>query len=377
MKYTFRDHHLLQLLQQYEEQGTPLDLLISRYFRDNRALGSKDRAYVAENIYQMVRWRGLLDHLIGAPYTWERRLERLLEVEIAEYSEDESIPMHIRYSFPKGLFRLLVENYGEEVAGQIALVCNERAPFTVRVNELKMTRSELLDIWKREEYAVTPCTHSFTGIRFDERQNLFSTPEFSAGYFEVQDEASQQVAALVQAQPGEQVFDYCAGSGGKTLAFAPGMEQKGQIFLHDIREGVLFQARKRLKRAGIQNAQVVKPGTRKLNTLKKRMHWVLVDAPCSGSGTWRRNPDMKWKLTMDGVNNLVQLQREIVSNALAYLHPDGKLVYATCSLFSEENEGQLEYFREEFGLIPEGEPFKSMPTSGGMDGFFGVVLVRK
>ncbi len=123
-------------------------------------------------------------------------------------------------------------------------------------------------------------------------------PEFKQGLFEVQDEGSQLIANLMDPTPGDQVMDYCAGSGGKTLAFAPKMQHRGQIYLHDIRPWALDEARKRLKRAGIQNAQVVLPEDPKLNKLRGKMDWVLVDAPCTGSGTFRRNPDMKWKFSL-------------------------------------------------------------------------------
>lgn len=199
-------------------------------------------------------------------------------------------------------------------------------------------------------------------------------PEFKKGLFEVQDEGSQLLAALVKAEPGQLVMDYCAGSGGKTLAFAPLMHNKGQIFLHDIRSYALIEARKRLKRAGIQNAQIVLAEDEKLKKLKKKMDWVLVDAPCSGTGTMRRNPDMKWAFTEDTIPRLVGQQRTIFEKALSYLHPQGKIIYATCSLLKEENEEQVTHFLKTYSLKLVAPFFQTKPSKGEMDGFFGAIF---
>ena len=191
----------------------------------------------------------------------------------------------------------------------------------------------------------------------------------------MQDEASQQVAALVQAKPGDHVLDYCSGSGGKALAFAPAMDGKGQIYLHDIRAHILQEAKRRLKRAGVQNAQVLT--TDKLKPLKKKCDWVLVDAPCTGTGTLRRNPDMKWRFTGEMLQRLIGEQRTIFEKALSYLKPEGRIVYATCSILKEENSEQIAHFLKTYGLKLEDSPLQTLPEEGGMDGFFGAVLLRE
>jgi 16S rRNA C967 or C1407 C5-methylase (RsmB/RsmF family) len=147
------------------------------------------------------------------------------------------------------------------------------------------------------------------------------------------------------------------------------MKGRGQLYLHDIRAWVLQEARRRLRRAGIQNSQIVTE-PRQLTPLEGRMDWVLVDAPCSGTGTLRRNPDAKWRLQSEAVKRLVEQQREIVGQSVKYLRKNGRLVYATCSLLPEENEEQLAFFTKEFGLKPLGLPFQTHPEEGGMDGFF-------
>ncbi len=372
----FREHHLLNLLADYEKQQLPLDRAISDYFRAHSALGSKDRAYIAEAVYALVRWLGLIDYLAGEPHSWERRLEVYRDTTLLEEAKSrEDIPLHIRLSFPEELFELIVKSHRLQAATDICRASNFPAPTTIRVNPLKFTREDLIEMWQ-DTHSISPCEFSPYGIVFLKKVNFFTLPEFKEGLFEVQDEGSQLLALMVKALPGEQVMDYCSGSGGKTLAFAPSMQNKGQIYLHDVRPHILEESRKRLKRAGIQNAQIVQEEDPKLKKLKKKMNWVLVDVPCSGTGTLRRNPDMKWKFTSESLKRLVSQQRVIFEKALSYMHPEGRIVYGTCSLLKEENQQQLEHFIKTYGLEVEGDIFQSIPKQDGMDGFFGVVLKR-
>lgn len=378
MKKPFREHHLLLMLQGYEEQQqlAPLDLFVSNYFRANKSLGSKDKAQITEFAYGMVRWKGLLDYLCASPPTWEERLEIFKQFDAQNHLFSAQIPLHIRLSCPKNLFNLIVENFGLEKAQQLCLINNQQAPTTVRVNPLKTTRSEMLSKWQKE-YEVSPCKLAPYGIIFHKKIAFFSLPEFKEGLFEVQDEGSQLAAELVRVEKGQQVLDYCAGSGGKTLAFAPRMHHSGQIYLHDIRPGILQECRRRLRRAGIQNAQIVINEDIKLKKLKKRMDWVLVDVPCSGTGTLRRNVDSKWKFEPEVLNRLLGQQRLIFEKALSYLRPEGRIVYVTCSILPSENQDQVNHFMKTYNLEMEEPPFQSFPTEGGMDGFFGVILKSK
>ncbi|CUI17580.1 hypothetical protein PNK_1976 [Candidatus Protochlamydia naegleriophila] len=373
-KIPFREHHLLTLLEAYDKQTLPLDLFISHYFREHTALGSKDRAFIAETIYALIRWKGLLDYLV--PYAcWLDRYEAFQTLDQAAIQQKTDIPLHTRVSFPPYLFSLFEDNYGTDKATELCLISNTPAPTTVRVNALKTTRDALLQSWD-SQYKVSPTKISPDGIVFHKKINFFGLPEFKEGLFEVQDEGSQLLAQLVRVQPGDQFLDYCAGSGGKTLALAPAMQHKGQIYVHDIRPFALQEARKRLKRAGIQNSQILLPDSPNLNKLKKKMNWVLVDAPCTGTGTLRRNPDMKWKFDENTLPRLIGQQRTIFEKALSFLHPEGRIVYATCSVLKEENQLQLEHFIKTYQLQVEGEIFQSLPAQGEMDGFFGVVLKR-
>lgn len=373
-KIPYREYHLLQLLDAYSQQTLPLDLFISHYFRDHVALGSKDRAFIADTIYALVRWQGLLDYLSSSS-SWRVRYDTYLKIDLEQLQSREDIPLATRVSFPPLLFDLFVNNYGVEKARQLCLVCNTPAPTTVRANSLKISRDDLLRRWQTI-YDVSPTLESPDGIIFHKKMNFFQLPEFKEGLFEVQDEGSQLLAHLMKVQPGQQALDYCAGSGGKTLAFAPAMQGKGQIYVHDIRPFALQEAKKRLRRAGIQNHQILPPDSPYFAKLKKKMDWILVDAPCSGTGTLRRNPDMKWKFDHNMLTRLIGQQRMIFERALSFLHPDGRIVYGTCSLLKEENQFQVEHFLSTYSLKIEGSPFQTFPTIGGMDGFFGVVLKR-
>lgn len=374
-KIPFREHHLLSLLEIYEKESLPLDLIIHRYFKEHKALGSKDRGYIAETIYGIVRWKGLLDYLCENPVTWEKRLRLFEDPNFNTYKNNPSIPLPIRVSFPQALFERIVHSYNEQEAIELCLVSNTPAPTTIRINPLKTTREFLLQRWQAL-YEISPCPHSELGIIFHKKIHFYSLQEFKDGLFEVQDEGSQLLSLLVNPCPGDLILDYCAGSGGKTLAFAHRTQQKGQIFLHDVRPHVLQEARKRLRRAGVQNAQWVIAEDPKLKKLKKRMDWVVVDAPCSGTGTMRRNPDMKWQFTEEMLKRLVGQQRTIFEKALSYLKPSGRIMYGTCSILKEENEEQLAHFLKTYDLQVEGEVFKSLPSEGGMDGFYGVIMKR-
>lgn len=369
----FREHHLLNIAQGSEQQNLPLDLFISRYFRANKALGPKDRGNIAESLYAIIRWQALVDSLCVPPITWEKRLEVFKTFEAEKYENCEEIPLHIRLSFPKVLFDLLVKSHGIEAACRLCKTSNSPAPTTIRVNSLKISRDDLMAKWK-DMYAISPCKISPVGIVFHRKINFFGLPEFKEGLFEVQDEGSQLLAHMVQAKSGDLIMDYCAGSGGKTLAFAPVMQNTGQIYLHDIRPYILEECRKRLRRAGIQNAQIANENDPKLKKLKKKMDWVLVDAPCTGTGTMRRNPDMKWKFETEVLTRLIGQQRMIFEKALSFMKPEGRIIYGTCSVLTEENQAQVEHFVKTYNLEIEGEPFQSLPADGEMDGFFGVVL---
>lgn len=375
----FRHNHLVELLCLYEKQTKPLDFVVSDYFRSHKALGSKDRAYIAETIYALIRWKGLYDYLLQEQnyISWEKRIELLHQKNPDSFLDDESIPLHIRLSFPEVLFSEIVASFGPEVAKSICFACNSPAPTCIRVNIQKISREALLAKFKEQKFDVSLSKESSLGIIFHKKINFFGLQEFRDGLFEIQDEASQLVASMAKPAKTNRVLDFCAGAGGKTLAFAEALGGTGQIYLHDIRQGALLEAKKRLKRAGIQNAQIIHESEKvKLKALKKKMNVVFVDVPCSGTGTLRRNPDMKWKFSLEMLNRLASEQRVIFEQALSYLHPEGRIIYATCSILKKENQDQVEHFLKTYPLQVEGEIFQSTPKKGEKDGFFAVCFKK-
>jgi len=370
MQNSFRKHHFLIILKEFNNKNIPLDAFLRNYFKKNKSLGSKDRKEICENLYKLIRWKGLIDLLCIPPVTWEKRIEKLKNFDFKKYLSDESIPIHIRLSFPKIYFEKLKESYNQKKALDFCLTSNETAPTTIRCNPIKTTRDFLFDQLK-QKYDIQKCKQSFLGIIFNKKINFFATEEFKKGLFEIQDEASQIVANLINPKPKDHVLDYCAGSGGKTLAFAYKMQKTGQIYLHDIRDFILKEAKKRLKRAGIENFQI--KTLENLKKLNKQMDWIILDVPCSGSGTLRRNPDMKWKFQLSNLQNLIHLQKKIFDDAIKFLKKNGKIVYITCSIFPEENENQINFFIKKYNLKIENN-FFSFPKKKSHDGFFGCVL---
>ncbi len=374
MENPFRKFHTLQALEGLDFK-VPLDLYLNRYFRLHKAIGSKDRKVIGDLIYGIMRWKGLIDIYTPDEKTWGRRLATFLQLDPEAHRYDPTLPMHDRLSFPESLFSLLAEQYGAKQGGELCLISNTSAKTTIRVNTLKTTRDFLFKKWDHL-YDIALTASSPYGITFNKKIPLFQLDEFKRGFFEIQDEGSQLIGELVAPNPGDLVMDYCGGSGGKTLAFAHKLDNKGQIFVHDIRSGALLEARKRLKRAGIQNVQLLFPDSPNLKKLKKKMDWILVDAPCTGTGTYRRNPDMKWRFTLPFLAQFIADQRVIFERALSFLKPGGKIVYATCSILEGENGAQVDHFLKTYPLKLITPPLSLLPQIDGMDGFFGALFEK-
>jgi 16S rRNA C967 or C1407 C5-methylase (RsmB/RsmF family) len=374
MRQTFCDHHISTFLARQEASpGKPLDLALSEYLRQHKSIGAHDRRQIGETLFGLARWKSLIDHLCPEGTSIPGRLEAFKRINWRQTENDPSIPEAIRLGATPFLFEKLTQSYGADQARELCRIAQTPAPIAIRANALKTTREQLLAKWEGK-FAATLSPNTPHGILFSKREPLFALPEFREGLFEMQDEGSQLVASLIEAKSGDQILDYCSGSGGKTLAFAPPMGGKGQIYLHDVRPQALAQAKQRLNRAGIQNVQFLLPDHKKLPQLKGRMDWVLADVPCSGTGTLRRNPEMKWKIDQPLIDRLVAEQREIFERALASVKPGGRIVYATCSIFPEENQAQAFYFQSRYQLTPVGEALTILPTEGGMDGFYACVF---
>jgi 16S rRNA (cytosine967-C5)-methyltransferase len=255
------------------------------------------------------------------------------------------------------------------------------APLDLRVNELKASREEALKALKKEKIECHATEMSPLGIRVKGRPAVAQTQPFKKGWIEIQDEGSQMVAYVANATPGMSVVDFCAGAGGKTLALAAQMKNKGRVIACDVLGGRLKRARERFKRAGLHNIEVRELISEKDDWVKRnagKHDVVLVDAPCSGTGVWRRNPDARWKNLGPGLEELVSLQARILQSASRLVKPGGRLLYATCSLLPEENEEQVEAFLGANEIFrQQGDVLKLTPAQNGTDGFFTAVLKRE
>uniref|UniRef100_A0A7S2VFP2 SAM-dependent MTase RsmB/NOP-type domain-containing protein n=1 Tax=Zooxanthella nutricula TaxID=1333877 RepID=A0A7S2VFP2_9DINO len=369
---------LFDQMRRGETPYLPLDLFLRRYFQAHRFLDGTDRAWVAEKTYELHRWRGLLDHVTTPPHSWVNRMRTFfLSDRWRSQTQNPNLPHHVRCSFPKDLFSRFEASLGTKAALDVCGVLNEPAMTCLRVNTLKMSRDKVFSFLTARAVPVEKTLTSKVGLVLASKQKLLELPEYKLGYFEIQDESSQLIASQVDAKPGELVMDYCAGSGGKALCIAPPMLNQGHVWMHDPRDMKLFEAKRRMRKAGIRNYTLLPPAHPLLPKLRTKMDWVLVDAPCSQTGALRRNPDMKWAYTDERLWQWVSLQREIFEAGLKYLKDGGKIVYATCSTLDEENSQQVRFFCEKFGLYLSRPPLHALPQSRGMDGFFCATMERR
>jgi 16S rRNA (cytosine967-C5)-methyltransferase len=292
--------------------------------------------------------------------------------------------MAFLYSFPLWLVQRWAQSFGIRETERLLGFFQQRPLLVLRANTLKISRKKLVDMFRRLGVEANQTEKSYFGLILKERRNVFDTPAFRDGWFEVQDEGSQMVCQKMDPTPGENIWDVCAGGGGKSLLLAAMMENKGRIVATDLRSFKLEELKKRAKRAGVFNIFPAElDRLAELKAAQKGFDKILVDAPCSGTGTLGRNPDAKWKLAPSWFEALPAEQLAILEKALPYLHKDGKLYYATCSLDSAENEEVVEAFLKahpELETISCGENgekfFKLWPPETGTDGFFLAVFKK-
>lgn len=364
-----------ELLASLLAASQPADALIDRYFRAHREMGSQDRAFAAETVYACLRRKRELQALVRA-YAPFRDVQDEAEMLTGTYlatvagwsgraltetalgPRAEALVTHLRafdrrqltlgerLSLPDWLCERLCSQYGEAGTEQLAQALGQTAPVDLRVNTRRVERATLQQQLTAEGYDCEPTPLSPWGLRRAKRGPLFNTRAFREGLFELQDEASQLVSWLVAPRPRQTVIDYCAGAGGKTLHLADLMNNRGTLYACDIATHRLEKMKPRLIRAGLDNVRLqpldperTTPG---LAALQSRADAVLVDAPCSGTGTLRRNPDMKWR-DFD-IDNLQQQQLAILRSASELVKPGGRLVYATCSLLHAENQAVVDAF---------------------------------
>ncbi len=369
----FRKKHLELVLESSLRAKSSLDLHMHKYFTTNHSLGSKDRLWIKQGVYEIFKWKELLS-FFGAT-TAHEYIELYTGNNSPIHQDLPHLPSHVQVSFPKWLLKKIINSLGYEAAMEFCRISNTCAPITIRVNLAKCSKEDFFKKYK-DELGLTPCKHAVNGFNLEKKAQFNSFEDFQKGFFEPQDEASQLIATFVAAKKNQHILDYCAGSGGKSLAFAPHMHGSGQIHLHDIREKPLIDAKKRLKRAGIQNFQIYSGDPKRLKKLNGNMDTVLVDAPCSCTGTLRRRPDQKWSLTEAFIDEITETQRDIVIKAIPYLKNGGFLIYATCSILKEENQDQTDFFkkREDLSFVSD----HSIPlTLDGSDAMYVSVFQKK
>lgn len=375
------------------------DREIARVLKADKKRGSKDRAFIAETTYGVVRNYRLLRHVMGGSKPKKREdWWRLVGIhllsegyELPEWREfgdfDEELlksrwdeakaDRALRESIPEWLDKVGAEALGEELWTPTLAALNEQAPVSLRTNTLKTTPGELIELLAKEGIGTEPI--SAAGLLVTERKNLFATKAFKQGLFEVQDFSSQQAAPTLEVEPGHTVIDACAGAGGKSLHLAALMENRGKLISLDIHDWKLNELKKRARRNGVSNLETrVIDTTKVVKRLYDRADRVLLDVPCSGLGVLRRNPDAKWKLSQDFIDRVVVEQADIITRYSRMVKPGGKLVYATCSILPRENDVQVDAFlASEAGqgwTLEHKHTF--LPQVEGYDGFFVSRMVR-
>jgi 16S rRNA (cytosine967-C5)-methyltransferase len=393
----------------------PADAKLSAFFRDNPKLGQMDRAFIAENVYQVLRRKRLLEFLADSVDARRlilasllrlqgvslRDLGPLLNKQQTEWAHaikaksNENLPLAVQADLPDWLWDKLAAQYGEEQALALARAMHLSAPLDLRVNRLNGQREAVLALFAKGGIEATPMPYSPDGVRLKEKIALNKHVLFQKGVIEVQDEGSQLLALLLAPRRGEMVADFCAGAGGKTLALGALMHNTGRLYAFDVAEKRLANLRPRLARSGLSNIHpqlIANERDQKLKRLAQKFDRVLVDAPCSGLGTLRRNPDLKWRQTEMDVAELSIKQGNILDAAAKLVKPGGRLVYATCSLLREENEAIAEAFlakHPEFKQLnaaeilaqqkvdlDTGSALIMLPHLHGTDGFFAMAFER-
>lgn len=389
----------IEVLSDIETRKRPVADALKDWGLAHRFAGSGDRSAIGNIVYDALRQRlshaylmdddsplalgyavllrqwGFTLGTLGAEFAGDRFAPAPLKAEtIAAFSARslDDAPLYVQGDIPEWVLPSLESAFGEDWLAQ-AKALTERPTLDLRANTLKADRAKVLKALERA--GASPCEIARFGVRIpagektDRLPNVTAELSFQKGWFEVQDEGSQIVADLATPHEGEQVLDYCAGGGGKTLAMAAAMNNKGQVHAYDTDSKRLAPIIERLKRAGTRNVQV-HDGEAGLERLKGRMDRVLVDAPCTGAGTWRRRPDTKWRLTQRNLEERVAQQQQALTEASRFVRPGGALYYITCSVLPEENDRQMAWFTT---ANPEFEVMSALPT---WDHLFGASAPR-
>ncbi|HUO44317.1 MAG TPA: RsmB/NOP family class I SAM-dependent RNA methyltransferase [Burkholderiales bacterium] len=393
----------------------PADAALHRFFRAHPRLGQNDRAFVAETVFGVLRRRYTLEYLFGAAALTPRRLvlaflnrvsgisaralEPLLKHDDAQWLAAARAggepPLEVAAELPAWLVARLAPELPRDEILALGRALAQPAPLDLRVNPLLVTRDEVLAQFAREGIAAQPTPYSPLGVRLADKPALNRHPLFTSGKIEVQDEGSQLLCLLLAPKRREMVVDFCAGAGAKTLALGALMHSQGRLYAFDVSEKRLERMKPRLRRSGLSNVHPLRirdESDARIKRLAGKIDRVLVDAPCSGFGTLRRNPDLKWRQSETGVAELAAKQRAILAAAATLLKPGGRLVYATCSILRAENQDVVADFlaaHPPFRRLPAnaalaqhkialdtGDDLQLWPHRHGCDGFYAAVMER-
>ena len=382
-------------------EGVYADKAVEKALKRDKRWGSRDRKFVAETIYEIVRWKRLYAEIAEVKEPFDRNnLWRLFSVwcvlkgiALPDWNQIEPTPTRrikgkfdelskirkFRESIPDWIDEVAVSELGEELWTKELAALNKQAEVILRTNTLNTTKEELQKKLQDESIFTEFIPNHSDALRLVERANVFRTEVFKKGYFEVQDASSQLVAEYLDVAPGMKVIDTCAGAGGKTLHLASFMKNKGQIIAMDIYESKLKKLKIRARRNKVHNIDTrVIDSTKPIKKLYNKADRVLIDAPCSGIGVLRRNPDSKWKLQPEFLDNIKKIQQDILQKYSKMVKSGGKLVYATCSVLPSENQNQITEFLvsesgKDFKLIKDNKVFAH---TSGFDGFYMALLEK-
>ena len=373
------------------------DREIEKTLKSNPKWGSRDRGFIAETVYDTVRWKRMIEASMGKEVspenlwefvgTWFVLNDEKLPYwdEFKKISQKEALKRNhaateksfaITASIPDWLNELGKNELGKQWEKEVEAM-NIPAPAVIRVNTSKTDRKLLQKKLKEEGFETEVLSKYPDALQLVEKANIFRADAFKNGLFEIQDAGSQLISPYLNVQPGMRVVDACAGAGGKTLHLSALMQNKGQIYALDIHEWKLLELKKRAKRAGAQNIQAkVIDSSKVIKRMENTADRLLIDAPCSGLGVLSRNPDAKWKLSLDFIETIKKEQEKILNDYSKMVKPGGAMVYATCSILPSENQNQVEKFLKnhpEFKLVREKQ---ILPSQSGFDGFYMAYLEK-
>ena len=378
------------------------DKTIEKILKLDKRWGSRDRGFIAETSYEIIRWKRLYIEIaeVKKPFKYQN-LWRIFSVwavlkgiNLPNWKEFQETPKRrikgkfdnlskirkFRESVPDWIDELACKEIGEKIWEKEIAELNKMAPVVLRTNSLKISRNELKKILNDEEILTETIKGYPDALRLKERASLFKKNSFQMGLFEIQDASSQLVAPFLKIDPGMKICDVCAGAGGKTLHLSALSKNKGQIIAMDIYKHKLVQLKKRAKRNSAFNIETkLIENSKSIKRLKGKVDRLLIDAPCSGLGVLRRNPDSKWKLQPDFLNKIKDTQLEMLKKYSKLIKKNGKMVYATCSILPSENEYQIQSFlkSEEGKDFTLEEEKKISPLISGFDGFYMARLSLK